>query len=298
MRSLGFAFPFLLAGLIAAPGAAQQVSPPQSDQTIIVEGTRINGRQIRDFVDAVTKAPYDGQLGRFHEPVCAAAVGLTAAQNSAVAKRMRNVASATGIRVASDPCTPNILVIVAPDKKAAIEELDHRFPIYFSGMSSSEVRALESSPAPAIAWQIGNRISADGTQLSKPIGRDYYMVTSSANPSRIRAATAPTFLASMVVVDLKAAAGLTTTELADYAAMRTFAATDPDRIVKTGAPTILGVLGQSDDKELPLTLTYWDLAFLRSLYTTDNSYYARYQSGAMEQVIRKELKHSSPIPGN
>ena len=97
---------------------------------------------------------------------------------------------------------------------------------------------------------------------------------------------------SIVVVDVKAAAGLTTTELADYAVMRTFAATDPDRVVKTGVPTILGVLGQPYDKALPVTLTYWDLGLLKALYSTDNAYYARYQRGEMEQVVKEELERS------
>ena len=41
-----------------------------------------------------------------------------------------------------------------------------------------------------------------------------------------------------------------------------------------------------------MTLTYWDLAFLKSLYSTDNAYYARYQRGDMERVIREELERS------
>jgi hypothetical protein len=39
-------------------------------------------------------------------------------------------------------------------------------------------------------------------------------------------------------------------------------------------------------------LTYWDLAFLRSLYKTDNAYYARYQRGDMEKIIRQELQRA------
>ena len=164
-------------------------------------------------------------------------------------------------------------------------------------MTSREVEALKTSAAPAVAWQVSSRLSSDGLPLEKPLGADYYRVSGTENPSRIRAVTEPTFLVSVVVIDLKAAGGLTTTELADYATMRTFAATDPERIVRTGAPTILGVLGQPDDKPLPVTLTYWDLAFLKSLYATDNAYYARYQRDDMERVIRQELERSrSAVP--
>ena len=280
------------APLTARPAAAPPAEDSQGQEEIVVQGVRVNKQQIRDFVRAVTDAPYDGQLGRFHAAACPAAMGLTDVQNERVAARIRQVATAAGIRVASAGCKPNIFVIVAPDKRAALDDLDRRFPMYFNGMSSKDVAALKASAAPAVAWQVSSRLSADGLPLEKPVGADYYRVSGTDNPSHIRAVTEPTFLVSVVVIDLKAAGGLTTTELADYAAMRTFAATDPERIARTGAPTILGVLAQPDGKLLPVTLTYWDLAFLKSLYATDNAYYARYQRGDMERVIQEELERS------
>jgi hypothetical protein len=274
----------------ASPQVA--ASPPANSEEIVVQGMRVNKEKVREFIRAVTEAPYEGQLGRFHSPACPVAMGLTDQQNANVAARMRAVAAAASIRVATEPCTPNIFVIVAADKRAALDELDHRFPMYFNGMTSKQVEALKASPAPAVAWQVSSRLSADGLPLEKPMGADFYRVSGTFNPSRTHASTEPTFLVSVVVIDLKSAGGLTTTELADYAAMRTLAATDPERIVRTGAPTILGVLGQPDDKALPLTLTYWDLAFLKSLYATDNAYYARYQRSDMEGVIEEELERS------
>jgi hypothetical protein len=280
---------------VASAAAATSAPSPAgsaTDEEIVVQGMRVNKQRVRDFIRAVTDVPYEGQLGRFHAAACPVAMGLSDVQNARVAERMRQVAAAAGIKVATSPCKPNIFVIVTPDKRAALDELDHRFPMYFNGMSSKEVAALKASTAPAVAWQVGSRLSADGQPLEKPVGVDYYRVSSVENPSRIRGVTEPTFLVSVVVIDVNAARGLTTTELADYATMRTFAATDPDRVVKTGAPTILGVLAQPDDKPLPVTLTYWDLAFLKSLYATDNAYYARYQRSDMERVIAEELERS------
>ena len=56
-----------------------------------------------------------------------------------------------------------------------------------------------------------------------------------------------------------------------------------------------GSSAQPDDKPLPVTLTYWDLAFLKSLYATDNAYFARYQRSDMERVIQEELERSRSI---
>jgi hypothetical protein len=287
--------PSSIAPALPVQVAAASVPAPvasDSNEEIVVQGMRVNKQKVREFIRAVTEAPYEGQLGRFHAPACPVAMGLTDVQNLRVAARMRQVAQAAGIRVAAQQCKPNIFVIVAGDRRAALDELDRRFPMYFNGMSSREVAALKASTAPAVAWQVSSRLSSDGQPLEQPLGVDFYRVSSAENPSRIRGATEPTFLVSVVVIDLKAAGGLTTTELADYATMRTFAATDPERIVRTGAPTILGVLAQPDDKALPMTLTYWDLAFLKSLYATDNAYYARYQRSDMERVIQEELERS------
>ena len=281
----------LAAQAAAAPPAAQ---PDTSE--IVVQGTRIGKQQIRDFVKSVTEVPYGGQVARFHAAACPSAVGLCPAFNAAVVERMRQVATAAGVRLSRAPCTPNVFLIVTNDKRSAIEALERQYPAYFDGLSSKDVRDLAFAPEPAVAWQVRSRLSADGDLLEKPAGTDTYRVQGTFNPSRIKTSTKPTFMASLVVVDIKAAAGLTTTELADYAAMRAFAAADPGRVIKTGVPTILGVLGQPDNAALPITLTYWDLGLLKALYSTDNSYYARYQRGEMEQVVRKELQQAGADP--
>jgi hypothetical protein len=292
MRISAFLSAAALIALPAGPAAAQDQSPPQSGIPIVVQGTRVGEQQLRDFVRAATNVPSTGQVGRFHEPVCPVAIGLLPAQTARVSERMRKVAAAAGMRVARSPCTPNIFVIVAQDKNAAIDEIVRHFPAYFGDMSPGEVRAITSAPGPAVAWQARSRLSADGEAVEKAAGSSFYRIRTSSNPSRIRSASMPTFVASIVVIDLQAAAGLTLTELADYAAMRTFAATDPDRILRTGAPTILGVLGQPDDRLLPLTLTHWDMAYLKALYSTDNAYYASYQRGDIEAAMKAQLEHS------
>lgn len=274
-----------------APAAPPPAAEPNSSE-IVVQGTRIGKQQIRDFVKSVTDVPYGGQVARFHAAACPSAIGLSDAFNAAVVDRMRRVASTAGVRVARQPCTPNVFLIVTSDKKAAVEALERRYPSYFEGLSSKDVHDLAFSAEPAVAWQVRSRLSADGDLLEKAAGSDTYRVQGTFNPSRIRTSTKPTFIASLVVVDIKAAAGLTTTELADYAVMRAFAAADPGRVLKTGVPTILGVLGQPDNMPLPVTLTYWDLGLLKALYSTDNAYYARYQRGEMERVVKKELEQA------
>ena len=72
--------------------------------------------------------------------------------------------------------------------------------------------------------------------------------------------------------------------------MRTYADTTPAKAAGVRAPSILTILDEAPDQLVPVTLTYWDLAFLKSLYATSNAYYASYQRGDMERVVSKELK--------
>jgi hypothetical protein len=99
----------------------------------------------------------------------------------------------------------------------------------------------------------------------------------------------PQFVVSMVMVERGALTGLSVTQVADFAAMRAFADTDPRRAATSGAPTILTILDKGKDEMVPVTLTQWDLGYLKSLYATSNAYYANYQRGDMERVLAREV---------
>ena len=169
----------LAMALQAASPPPQATAVPGGDE-IIVQGMRVDRKKVRDFIRAVTEAPYEGQLGRFHAAACPAAMGLPDLQNARIVHRMRQVAAAAGIRVAPGRCKPNIFVIVAGDKRAALDELGRRFPIYFNGMTSREVEALKTSAAPAVAWQVSSWLSSDGLPLEKPLGAQ--IIIASAGP--------------------------------------------------------------------------------------------------------------------
>ena len=89
-----------------AAASAPAPAASASGEEIIVQGMRVNKQQVREFIRAVTEAPYEGQLGRFHAPACPVAMGLPDIQNARVAARMRQVAQAAGIRVARSRASP------------------------------------------------------------------------------------------------------------------------------------------------------------------------------------------------
>lgn len=281
---------FLLAAGLTVPGLAQQVPPPDSppSDAIVVQGVRDQGKEVSRFVDALTAAPVLGQLSRFNWAVCTAAVGLGEAQNNAVARRMADVAREAAIAVAKPGCHPNVLLIVARDKRELIDRLGRKYPAYFEGVSSAEVKRLLRDRSPAAAWHVEGRVDADGIALRHDIdGR--YIDERTDTPSRLTTASRPHFIASIVVVEIGALGGLTTTQLADYAAMRAFARTDPRRLGKSAAPTILAALEAPMNSPVPVTLTEWDLAFLKSLYTSSPDRTATSQRNEMKRIVRREV---------
>lgn len=284
---LGFA---LLAALLAAqdrPQPATTTAQPSSE--IVVEGVRQQRERVRQFIKALDDVPNFGQIGKFHSPVCPAVMGLPDSQNRMAAERMKQVARAAGIRTGDSKCAPNVFLIASVDKGATIAALHRSHPAYFRDMHSSDVRKLAASREASVAWQVKGLLSADGTLLKKaPLGGPYVNEGTSSG-SRVRAGTMPQFVASMVMVERSALAGLSVTQVADFAAMRAFADTDPRRAAGSGAPTILTILDKGDDQMVPVTLTHWDLGYLKSLYATSNAYYASYQRGDMEQQLVKEL---------
>lgn len=211
-----------LGATLVTAAHAQEVPPAPPSEEIVVTGTRDRDEQVRDFVTALTPAP-QGTISRFIDEVCPQAVGLAPAQNERVAVRLRKIAGAASLKVASAGCVPNSFVIVTRDKRSFINALAARQPDAFAMMSAREVRRLARSPGPAAAWQLEGPVDANGIPLRWDEQLGAYGNRSSNKASRIRAHGGRGFDASVVVVESGALNGLTATQLADYAAMRLFA---------------------------------------------------------------------------
>lgn len=283
----------LAAALLAAPAAAQ------TDAPIVVIGQRDIERQIESFVGALTPASPRGQIARFETAVCPGAFGLAETQRAAVRDRVRLVAEGIGLDVAAADCKPNLLIVVTADKTAFIKALGKDHGYMFGDRTPAQIRKIIAEPGPATAWQVQTMVNADGRPISNegdmPINR------TNRTPSRITAAARPAFMAAVVVVESKALEGLSTTQLADYAAMRALARIDPARVDAAAPATILRILDASPDSEVPVTLTRWDFGFLKGLYSSPNNLYAPSQRSEIGRTMEQELDRSddgaAPRPG-
>ncbi|WP_166041606.1 hypothetical protein [Sphingosinicella sp. YJ22] len=275
-----------IALMLSAPAAAQDEPPPASSE-IVVTGAREREQQVREFVTALTPAPRTGSIPRFIDEVCPLVVGLVPAQRIAVADRIRAVGGEVGMPVAGANCAPNLFVVVTRDKRAFVETLARRRPESFAMMTALQIRRLARSPGPAVAWQLEGMVDSDGIPLYWDSDLNAYRNQSFDAASRIRATSRLAFDAAILVVETESLDGLTPIQLGDYAAMRLLAKVDPARLPASTPPTILNVLTTPMGSPVPITMTNWDLAFLRGLYGVAPNVYV---SGQRSDIARRVLR--------
>lgn len=281
----------LSAGLTLTTPALAQEAPPPDQSTIVVTGEKNTQQAIKDFVRDLTPVAPSVQISRFEHSVCPVAVGLPRAQAQAVANRMRRVATSTGIAVGGSGCTPNVVVIVTSDKKALIEQLAKNRPDYFGDLPNHRIADLRRQPGPAAAWQLaGPQVNADGMPIDWDPSMQVPVNRTITPASRLTVPARPQFDAAVVVVERAALDGLTTTQLADYAAMRAYTGADPTRVRNANTPTILRVLEAPMGSAIPVTMTGWDLAFLQGFYSSRRDVTNSAQRSAIGEKMNEQLE--------
>jgi hypothetical protein len=271
----------------AAPAPAPLAPVQSSDQDVIVTGTLAREQEIRDFVGALTRqVPMTGQISRFEAAICPAAYGLSAPVRATIVNRMRQVAAYVGLRVAGETCRPNLLLMVTRDKRAFLGQLATRHPEFFDYREYSPRRVI-AQPGPVSAWHEEVEFNADGQPLSVQGG--FSVNRTGRAQSHITAATRPVFIAAAVVVESGALTGLSTIQLADYALMRGLARTDPHRLTPSSPPSILTAIEAPMGSEVPITITRWDLGFLRGLYASQANLRAPQQRAQIDRQVGAEL---------
>lgn len=276
--------------LIAAPAVAQQ-PPRQDDDEVVVRGTPLDSEAVGNFVRALT-GPSGGTdpIGRPHDaPICPGVVGLREDRNTAIADRIRRVAAAAGMTTAGAPCRPNVLVILTRNKEEMIRALRQRYSALFSD-GSARVRRIREEPGPAAAWHVERRFDRSGMPVGYDVVSGTFVVTSPIEPSRISAAMRTVFVASVVVIELDALIGLTLTQIADYAAMRAFTQVNPAQLKAADVPTILSAIEAPEGAPVPITLTQWDMSYLRALMATPAYHYSPRQRSRIRSRMMDELQ--------
>lgn len=268
-----------------------QASSPSDNQTIVVEGLN-SKRQANNYLDKVLPSVFDGQIGRFDDPLCPAVIGLPNNLNGEVLGRLRQVAAVAKIPVKAAGCTPNLMIIVVDDKRALIEGMRKKKETYLYGLGDERVSKLENSSGPVAAWQITDIVGADGMPLRYD-GDGFPRLFTTVPPSRVVETTRKRILAGVVVLEQRGLVNVTTRQLADYALVRLLA---PMVAKELPAPNS-SVLSLFNDgmtpTDAPQSLTWWDLAYLKALSDTRSDIVADIQRHEIRDKMLEEMARVS-----
>jgi hypothetical protein len=181
-------------------------------------------------------------------------------------------------------------LIIAKDKAAALQMLAANHSYLFSGFSTAKVRELLRQPDPAVVWHVEEIVDADGVRIP-PDAANVLLVNRTVTPAtRLTPGTRIAFVGAALVIDEQVLPGLSTRQIADYAVMRLFSKSDPNRLDATSPESVLMIIGAQADESIPLSLTRWDLALLKGLYENSGNAYAATQRAEIVASMRKELQ--------
>ncbi len=282
------------------------------DNTIVVIGEKEFEDQVRDYVRKVIATPsgmrFKGQYGRLEKPLCARAYGLSDTFNKAIADRITAVARASEVPVAGPNCRPNAFVIVIDKGKETIDSLRKKHHRIFGTLQPSERNRIANAPGPVFRWQLRSEVnSADGAAppLIGPndavdvgalasILNDSIPLNTRVEPSRIISPTKQQVTASYLLLEEEALLGLTTTQIADYAAMSLMLEVSNNQNIELNIPSILSLFDdQKAGRELPESVSEWDLVLLHGWYSIPLDRSAALQRAALLQIIKDEMRSSS-----
>jgi hypothetical protein len=281
----------------AAPGSAAEPESAPSQQ-VTVEGHRESlERRARDFVSQITADASDESLERWIRPMCPLVAGLTAKQGEMVLARLSQIARTAGAPLGPEHCQPNLLIVVRPEPKKAIEAWRKRSAgQIFNGASSMTVRHFIETARPVRAWYDSREDDRNGVPLT---GANVVLnhtagdagnratVNSHASDTRIERGTVEELGAVLLIVDAHGVEHLQIGQLADYLGMVGLAKLDTGAH-PSAAPTILNLFAGDASQPSPAGLTKWDEAFLRALYHTDIG--ARMQRSAIARSVVHDIE--------
>jgi hypothetical protein len=245
---------------------------------------------VRRFVEQVT-VETEGQLARFHEPVCPISRGLPPDHNMVVEERVRAVARAVGIPVGRVGCRPNLVVLVADDGEAATSLLRRERPDIFNGLDPTDIDRAIAAAGPVRTWQSSIAQRHDGESVADR--RDHVLFQDvhlhhGVPAGLLREVTRRELRLSVVLFDVDAIDGLTLMQVADHAAMRGLAPTRP--AAAAAGRSILALFDDDAAGRAPSGgATPWDGAYLRALYRLSGAATAGVERNTLARMLEQNL---------
>jgi hypothetical protein len=274
---------FALMAALATLSPDQQSVRPQTAPDVIVEGRRLD-EATRDFVGQVAAPPRGRGLALWRGRLCVGTVGLQADAGQYLVDRVSTVAADLGVDIGRPGCTPNVVIAGAEDGQAMAQQLVERerrtFDTNVSGANRSD-RALDDfvqSNRPIRWWHVSLPVDSEtGTPAVRIPGEckndckdveDYAPIIMVNAASRLNSQIRDDLMKVIIVLDVDALTNASFTQVADYVSMIALAQVDPQADTRQ-FNTILNLFQPAVATEE--YLTDWDLAYLRGLYTADQT---------------------------
>lgn len=278
--------------------ASQDDRRARSDQvdeanTVIVTAPAPQSRdRVRDLAAEVTSITgLDLPLTRFTDPICARVLGLSPRELAPIATRLMHNARGAGLRVASQGCSPNVLVMFVRDGAAEVADVAKNRPHLLARLRPAELRRLLSERGPVRAWSASLVRGRDGEQLDTEGGStppSLRLLSASRMTLPVRRDT----LLSVVMIDIGAVSGRKVNQIADYVSMRALAPTRPPG--SQWADTILSLF-EPGAARTPTAMTAFDRGYLRSFYAGSGNERAGVTIGRITEQITRRSSAVDPV---
>jgi hypothetical protein len=286
---------------LAASGALAQSAPAQKpggstavpSVTVEAPPPKVIERQSFDFVQGVTKPsnPEVDAIGRWHDAVCVAVLGLAETEAAKIKTRIQEVAAEVGLPAAKPACSANVEIFFSDRPQLVMDKVAKQRGQLLGYYHVHDRAALKQVTRPIQAWYVTATRGRGGTNVvpflgtSDPFDTGLPGLQTSPrvvdDPENIPPAGCgdnPHFTACLssefanvfVVADAKALQGKDLAFLSDYLAM--LALSQPRSLDGCAAlASVIDALAPSDcgGRLAPDGFTPADAAYLTSLYSAD-----------------------------
>lgn len=281
----------LFSSLFAVSLLFQSVEPLTEQQATriddIVVSARRDADQIRSFLDDVSLPERSLNTARFFENICVGVVNLRPDAAQLIADRVSQVSLDVGLNPGEPGCRPNVLVIATNDGAGLARGLVQRKRRAFDPGASGMVRnrtaleAFQTGDAAIRWWHVAAPMDAHSGHLAVRLPGEEAPQTRGSN-SRLRSELRHDIARVIVILDLTKLEGLHFGQVADYISMVSLSQVDAGGNF-SGYDSILAVL--ADNRQVQ-SLTEWDEAYLKALYSAELNQVAKsHQQGEIARLM-------------
>jgi hypothetical protein len=278
----------------STPTTTSDTSQPQALQEVTVTAKRIElERRVAKFVYQIAALENDEGLPRWRRHICPQVSGLPRDEGEFVLARISEVAREAGAPLAPENCGPNLFIVVTPDPQRILQGMNTATRLLtFGGAYPTVIDEFIKTPRPVRVWYKTRMETPGGAPLGDSDRTDanenvYGIPHVAATTAYARRNVVWNFSRLLVVVDERRLQGVSRGQFADYIAMVSLADLKPGSNLGD-APTILKLF-DSTPEAAAAGISEWDQAFLKSLYSTEQT--SKGQRVQMAHTIVREITH-------